>query len=364
MKNIEIPVLAIGLALVLAGCSNSERPQYSPDGRSLAYVKKGHLMLRKDGREQALSKEPPSALTWSPDGAFLAWTTGREEQSGPRGGPLTRRHETTHIFAPATRAVALSADVGSPLAWLNGDLLVTDKRKPAKPRLAMLDAGSGQIRTEVDMPETPIELAEGTARREVYVQFHGDSPWEAFDGLNLRPMPGTARYEIFPLANGESLFCKDLVKQYQHDYVLYRWEGDKLRNALTVKLPPKVSGREGLIFWSLLEGVTSDLQHAVVSASLIVGSPVALNDLKSTMKRYPTMMSGGKVPKSVERRLNREFKHAKPEDFVYVWSASTGGRVEDVPSKKHTGAVRMAIDPSGKHLAIVDDDGLNVVDLP
>ena len=99
-------------------------PTLSPDGRSLAFRRQGTvLVVRRHGRERVVLHDVFSGPVWSPDGKWIAVTTGRDPTLGtvelvrPSGG-------APKVVLAACPYCFLSADAWSPdsrgLAYVNG----------------------------------------------------------------------------------------------------------------------------------------------------------------------------------------------------------------------------------------------------
>jgi WD40 repeat protein len=94
--------------------------RWSPDGRTLAFVAGGGLVLRRDGRERILVPETPITFDWSPDGRRIAYgtndgisfvdvATGRSRLVfGPKPDEYLPFWNLELAFAPNGRTLAFS----------------------------------------------------------------------------------------------------------------------------------------------------------------------------------------------------------------------------------------------------------------
>jgi dipeptidyl aminopeptidase/acylaminoacyl peptidase len=86
-------------------------PHWSPDGKTLAFVAPGGIVLRHRGRERVLVPVTPSSLAWSPDGRRIAYGTYEEiflvSAANGRAG-LVYRVEKTQPFPSAPLELSFS----------------------------------------------------------------------------------------------------------------------------------------------------------------------------------------------------------------------------------------------------------------
>ena len=116
-------------------------PTLSPDGRSIAFLRSGMLVVRRHGHERIVLRSAAAPPTWSPDGKWIALVAGDDlELVRPSGGAL-------EVVARDCASCALSESSWSPdsrrLAYLNGRAVyvVTRSGRGERPLVGALAYG-------------------------------------------------------------------------------------------------------------------------------------------------------------------------------------------------------------------------------
>ena len=362
MKKIHVAgALAVGFALIAGGCQKPIPASYSPDGKALAYVKKGQLVLNSSGRESIVANTRPDSIAWSPDGAYFAWSVGGRSVTNHRKPESVP--DEIWILDVARGRKAKSTGVDGPLGWLNGDLVGVDVRG-RKPQLATMDPDSGQIRTEVEIDRAPSELTPGTNRRELYVggsdQLGG---WSMFDGLHLTHMSGTDGTAPVSLGARETAFLAGPQRLPLREVKISRWSGDHLEQAVLLKIPDRAGRRHGISIMPF--GVVASADLGVVATSVITarGSVHDETELVQLMRKYNvTVLDDRKLPKAIQAEVHRLTDQMKFGELVFCWGTDGERRlIAEYDNSKEFHQI--AIDPSGQHLALCGDKGVKIVPL-